>query len=191
MDLSPYKEKLKAASARYDHAKRRAAEERQAYQEAKKHLHNLLEAQALCQEVAKKVQETAHEQIASVVTRCLETIFGKELRFRIDFVQRRGKTEAELWFEKQGHRVSPVGASGLGAVDIAALALRLCTIKMSRPKKRPILISDEPFRFVNGVGFQERVGELLETLASETGVQFVLATDDDWLKNVGNVIDLD
>jgi hypothetical protein len=50
-------------------------------------------------------------------------------------------------------------------------------------------VADEPFKFVNGEEEQERVATLLETLSQELAIQFIIVTDDSWLK-IGKVIEL-
>ena len=44
-------------------------------------------------------------------------------------------------------------------------------------------------KHVNGGVYQQRMGELIETLAKEMKIQMILATDDDWLR-IGKVVEL-
>lgn len=158
---------------------------------ARSRLKSASEAQEILQQVAQRVQQISHDKIASVVSRCLRTVFGpKDHQFRINFVSRRGKTEAELVFVKNGREIDPREGSGGGAVDIAAFALRLVCLLLSRPQRRRLLVMDEPFRFLNGEVYQERVADMLIELSKEFGVQTILATDDPWLE-IGKVIRLD
>ena len=48
---------------------------------------------------------------------------------------------------------------------------------------------DEPFKGVNGRVYQERTAKLVEALAEELDFQFIIVSDDDWLK-IGKVITL-
>lgn len=147
------------------------------------------EAQKIVQKVAQAVQRRAHEQISRVVTRCIRAVYPDGYDFHIAFERKRGKTEARLVFLKDGHEVSPTGAAGGGVVDVAALALRLACLLLATPRRRRLVVLDEPFRFVNGREYQERVAQLIPTLARELGFQFIIVTDDDWMK-IGTVIDL-
>jgi len=189
--LNETRRQLDRLLADRDHAARRAREEKARLKEARERVAFTQEAQRVVQEVAARVQQQAHDRIASVVSRCLAAVFGEDAyQFRIDFEQKRGRTEAKLVFVR-GDLVleDPTGESGGGQVDVAALALRLACLALSRPRKRLLLCLDEPMRNVNGEVYQERVGQLLLTLAEEMGVQFVVVSDDDWLK-VGKVIEL-
>ncbi len=109
--------------------------------------------------------------------------------FKIIFEKKRNKTEARLVFLKDNKELDPLEESEGGALDIAALALRLACIILSRPRVRKLLVLDEALKNLNGSVYQERCSELIEYLAKEYNLQVVLITDDDWLK-IGNVIEL-
>jgi hypothetical protein len=51
-----------------------------------------------------------------VVTRCLKAVFEDKYTFEIEFVRKRGKTEANLWFVEGGHRINPRDTSGVGSL---------------------------------------------------------------------------
>ncbi len=137
----------------------------------------ILDAQKLIQEVAEKVQEAAIKRISSVVSRCLEAVFGEDAyKFVIRFKQQRGKTEASLNFVRDGLEIEdPQEATGGGVIDVAAFSLRLAALMLSMPVKRRLLVLDEAFRFVS-VGYRPAIRELLETLAEEMGIQFLIVT---------------
>jgi len=144
------------------------------------------QAQQIIQTVSQAIQQKVHQRIARIVTKCLETVFDDPYQFKIVFEQSRGKTEARLLFVRNGLEVHPLSASGGGVVDVAAFALRLACLLMSRPRSRKLMILDEPFRFVDLVG-QQRICQLLEILAKEMGVQFVMVTHEDELES-GKVV---
>lgn len=145
------------------------------------------EAQALIQEAAQAVQREAHARIASVVTRCLRVVFDREYEFRVDFEQKRGKTEAKLVFNLDGHDVVPTFGS-FGVLDVAALALRVAALLLTRPPVRRLLLLDEPFSHVAAVN-RPKVATLLEELAAELGIQMVLVSHDQEFQ-VGNVVQI-
>ena len=67
----------------------------------------------------------------------------------INFLQKRGKTEAELVFVRDGKELSPTDGAGLGACDVAAFSLRAAAICLSRPGRRRLLVLDEPFKHLS------------------------------------------
>ena len=125
------------------------------------------------------------------MTRCLKAVLDNEAyEFKIEFEQKRGRTEAKLILERDGLILeNPAEEAGGGVLDVAAFALRLACVALALPRRRRLLVLDEPFRFVNGEEYQSRIGGMLEVLAAETGMQIILVTDDDWLK-IGKVIQL-
>lgn len=146
------------------------------------------EAQQVCQVVAHTVQQRAHTRIASVVSRCLEAVFDEPYEFKIEFEQQRGRTWARLHFVRDELTVDPMSASGGGVVDVAAFALRLSCVLLSRPAVRRVLVMDEPFKFVSE-GYRDRVRHMLLKLSDELRVQFILVTHIEELK-CGTVIEL-
>ena len=122
------------------------------------------------------------------MTKCLYAVYEGKYTFEIEFVRRRGKTEAELWFVEGGHRVAPRDSSG-GARDVASLGLRLAKLLMERPARRKLIVLDEPFKNVHGAEKRRRAANLILTLANEMKVQFVIVTGLEWLK-VGKVVEL-
>lgn len=147
-------------------------------------------AQQILQQVAQQIQQQAHHQIAAVVTRCLQAVFGDEAyEFKIDFQQKRGKTEAAITLIRNGHEVSPRSGVGGGVQDVISFSLRLACLLLRRPRSRKLIVMDEPFRFVHSSVYRERVRLLLETLSQEMDFQFIMSTGIDDLR-VGKVIEL-
>lgn len=174
-ELEDYQRKLDRLVAECDHAQRQVADEEAALAKAVVHVQACEKAQCIVQAVAEAVQEAAHQQIACVVTRCLKAVFGDEgYEFQIEFVRKRGRTEANLYFVRDGLQLG-MEAVGGGVVDVAAFALRLASLALSLPRRRKLLIADEPFRFVSKE-YRPQVKALLETLAEEMGLQIVMVT---------------
>lgn len=150
--------------------------ERAALKQAKHDIETVTQAQSIVQHVAEAVQMQAHKQIASVVTRCLEAVFGEDAyEFAIVFSRKRGRTEAALVFRRDGLEISPLEAAGGGAVDVAAFALRLACLVLRQPKLRRLLVLDEPWKHLSAE-YRPHVRTLLETLAKEMDIQFVIVT---------------
>lgn len=188
--IDTYRKKVDRALADYQYACRQAEEEEKILQKAKKAESSTLEAQSILQTIAEHVQQEAHQQIADIVTRCLQAVFGEEeaYEFRIDFRQSRGKTEARLLFVRDGYEIDPMDASGGGVIDVAAFAVRLACLHLSAPQNRKLLVLDEPFKMLSK-DYQPLVRELLESLSKEMGVQIILVTHSELL-SVGKVIEL-
>ena len=186
--LAALRQRVDAKLADYRLATAQLKAERLALREAKAKAHALQEALAVAQELAQQVQEEAHAKISDIVTHALSVVFDQPYAFRIKFEQKRGRTEASLVFERLGLEVDPLTASGGGVVDVAAFALRLSALLLSRPQGRKLLILDEPFRYLSR-DLRPRLKELLETLAKDLGVQIVMVTHDPELQT-GTVFEI-
>jgi len=171
----------------YKEARTRVRYERAELAKSREKAKVTAEAHKIVQEIAVKVQQKAHEQIAKIVTRCIRAVFEEEWEFRILFERKRNKTEARFAFFLNEEEYDPKEGSAGGVIDVAAFGLRLACLLLQTPQRRKVLIMDEPFKNINGEANQERAGALIEALAEETGVQMIIVTDDEWLK-VGKVV---
>lgn len=169
-------------------AVKQIAEEKQSLEECTEQLQTIEQAQSILQELAKSIQTKAHERISAIVTKCLETIFEDPYTFKIVFTKKRGKTEADLVFERDGFEIDPMTACGGGVLDVASFALRLSCLVLSRPLKRKLVVCDEPFKFVSEE-YRAGVRAMLLSLAKDLGIQFVFVTHIRELK-IGTVVEL-
>jgi len=145
-------------------------------EEAKSNYSNTLKALEVLQHVAAEIQNEAHHKISSLVSKCLAMVFDNPYKFKIEFVKKRGKTEANLLFTRDGHSLDPMDSSGGGVIDVASFALRLACLSLTVPKQRQVIIMDEPFRNVSA-GYRSRIRAMLELLTEELGFQFIISTN--------------
>lgn len=78
--------------------------------------------------------------------------------------------------------MDPMSASGGGAVDIAAFALRIASWSMNSPRTRNTIILDEPLRFLSGDN-QERASAMIKELSQRLGLQFIIITHNEILSS--------
>lgn len=142
---------------------------------ARQHLQSVQQAQEITQAVATIVQQQAHERIAGIVSKCLAVVFEEPYQFKINFEQKRGKTEARLSFVRDGHELDPTEDSGFGTVDVAAFALRLASLVLARPGRRRTIVLDEPMKFVSR-DYHPRIRTMLDMLSKELDVQLIIVT---------------
>ena len=188
-----YKKKLTQALASHEFVTKQRDEEKTTLDKARATLQSTLTAQKITQEIAEELQNQAHSQISSIVSRCLEAVFGEEAyTFLVKFKQSRGKTEAELLLLKQGasveQAIDAIDSAGGGVVDVVSFALRLACLVLTRPKKRQLLVMDEPFKHLSKE-YRPAVRDLLLTLSRELNVQMIIVTHDPVLQ-IGKVVEL-
>lgn len=164
--------------------------EKKAREKYRERLEAAKEAQSILQTVAASIQTKAHERITTIVTKCLRTVFGAKYEFRINFVRKRGKTEARMCYVCNGVEVDPVNDDSGGVLDVSAFALRISALLLATPKRRRVVITDEPFRNVHGEQYRERLVTMLETLSRDLKAQIIYATGLEWLRG-GKIVEVD
>ncbi len=179
MDLAGYRKVLEKQTIFYRQAVDSVGREELEEKKAVSQIQDTQEAQRIVQGIAQLIQQQIHSQISSVVTRCLNVVFAEDpYVFRIEFEQKRGKTEAKIVFERGGVVLDdPLNEVGGGVLDVASLALRLSSILLSRPPMRRLLVLDEPFSDIRGGEYRARTREMLLKLSQELGVQIIINTD--------------
>ena len=133
------------------------------------------QAREIVREVGLATQQQLQVHISDIVSLALESVFDDPYELVVEFIQRRNKTECDLHFERDGHQMKPLDSSGYGAVDVASLALRIASWSMQAPKKRNVIILDEPLRFLSE-DKQERASQMIKELSDRLGIQFIIVT---------------
>jgi len=143
----------------------------------KRYQRRISKAQEVVRAVAQRTQRQLEYHIASVVANAQQSVFDDPYSMEAVFEQRRGRTECDLWFLRDGQRVQPLHA-GLGAVDIAAFALRVASWSMARRRTRNTLLLDEPLRHLKGQAQNRRAIALMRQVSHELGLQIITISDE-------------
>lgn len=148
---------------------------------------DLEDAQAIIQMVAQATQEELRYHINEIVTLALSAVFDDPYEFEVDFVQRRNQTEADLWFVRQGERIHPLSASGGGAVNVAAFALRVSLWSLKAKRSRPILLLDEPFSNLS-VQHHIKASGMLKEISERMGIQMIIVTHSEEITESADIV---
>ena len=135
-------------------------------------------AQVIVQEVTKITQDQLKYHLSDLCTLAMSSVFPEPYEIVIDFVSKRGKVEAEIWFQKDGYLINPFSATGGGAIDIAALSLRFSCWTLQKPKTRPILLLDEPLKFLKGSDLPIKGAEMIHQISEKLGLQIIMVSHD-------------
>ena len=125
IDLEQEEQKVAELKSRLDVLRRCLDTEHEQLKKALLKSKQAQDAQETLQHLAQAVQQQAHQKISEVVSFCLSAVFDDPYQFHIVFERKRGRTEAHLRFQRRGLDLDPLTASGGGAVDVAAFALRV------------------------------------------------------------------
>jgi DNA repair exonuclease SbcCD ATPase subunit len=143
--------------------------------EKKRNLRRHEEAREIVRIVALKTQSQLQYHISDIVSLALEAVYDNPYTFVTEFVQRRNKTECDLYFSRDDAKIDPMDASGGGTVNVAGFALRVASWSMQRPKLRNVLILDEPMGQLS-IDKQERASEMLKQISQKLGIQILMVT---------------
>jgi len=136
------------------------------------------QAREIIREVGLKTQQQLQFHISDITSLALDAVFPDPYELKAEFVERRNKTECDLYFVRDGNRVDPLTASGVGAVDVASFALRIASWSMARPHTRNTIILDEPFKHLKGGHANLRVLEMVREISRKMGVQIIMISDE-------------
>lgn len=144
-------------------------------------------AQAIIQTVAQKTQEELEYRLSEIVSLALTAVFEDPYKLKVLFVIRRNKTECDLLFEKNGEIFDPISSSGGGAIDVAAMALRITIWSLTQPKPRNVLILDEPFRFLSKE-YQIKASTMLSEISKKLKLQIIMVSHSESLIEGANKV---
>lgn len=179
-EIQTYRNLLEQQKGQRLQIKNRLSQLRQELVKAKQSLVKHEQAREVIREVGLKTQQQLQVHISDITSLALEAVFDNPYTLTVEFVQRRNKTECDLYFERNGNKVDPLTASGGGAVDVAAFALRIASWSMMRPRTRNVMILDEPLRFVSAK-YQEKASAMIKEISEKLGIQFIIVTHNEVL----------
>jgi len=128
----------------------------------------LLKARALVQIVAEETQKQIEFHINTLVTKALQSVFNCPYEFKMQFVQRRNKTECDFMLMNNGKDCYSFKG---GIKDVCNFAIVVATWSLKRTRK--LLILDEPFRFLS-IDLQNKCSEMMKQLSEKLGIQIIM-----------------
>ncbi len=133
------------------------------------------QAKEIIKQIGLQTQKQLQYHISDITSLALESVFPDAYALQAEFVERRDKTECDLFFVRGDEKVNPLMASGGGAVDVASFALRIASWSMKHPKSSNTIILDEPFRFLSR-NYHTKASQMLKELSDKLGIQFIIVT---------------
>ena len=176
--LEDYRYRIEQAKGARDKLSSQIDESEKEIKRLQKEIVDSKKAQVIIQTVARQTQEQLEFHLSELVTLALQGIFPNPYDFRVDLLEKRGKTECDLYFEKDGQRVDPMTGSGGGPVDVASFALRSSVWALK--KNRNVMILDEPFRFLSK-NLHGKASNILSEISERLKTQIIMVTHSDEL----------
>lgn len=175
MNLTEARNKLEQLKGAKALTEKQITDTKQSVADLTKSLHYHEKAKEIIREVGMQTQKQLQYHISDITSLALESIFDDPYELKVEFVKRRDKVECDLLFVRNGEGVDPLSASGGGAVDTAAFALRIASWSMRSPRSRNTIILDEPLRFLSE-DLQEKASMMIKQLSEKLGLQFIIIT---------------
>jgi hypothetical protein len=160
------------------HVKTRLNTLRVRISDTKRELHVHEQAREVIKQIGHQTQEKIRYHIGNITSMALETVFDNPYELVLDFVERRNKTECDIYFARDGYQVNPIEESGGGTVDVAAFALRIASWSMNIPHTRNTVILDEPFKHLKGLEENKQVLDMLQEISNKLGIQIITVSDE-------------
>lgn len=178
-NIKSLRSKLEQLKGQQDYLKKKLKQREKDVLQKKKEVSRCEKAIIIFNDAAQKTQQQLEIHISGLVSMALSGVFPQDpYELQVDFIQRRGKTECDLWFARQGSIVSPLAASGYGAVDVAAFALRVASWAISLEKPRNVLFLDEPFKHLKGEEDNERAIQMVKEISHSLNLQIIMVSDE-------------
>jgi DNA repair exonuclease SbcCD ATPase subunit len=130
--------------------------------------------------IGEDTQQEIKQYIEDTVTFALQTVFGNEYHFVVDYrYDKRDQSEVNFFLNKNGKLYEPrKDTTSGGAVDICAFSLRMVLYSLEDPDPAPILVLDEPFKNVSK-GYIPLVSEMVMELSKMLKLQLIISTHTD------------
>jgi DNA repair exonuclease SbcCD ATPase subunit len=145
------------------------------------------QAREVIKEAGLKTQESLAFHISDITSLALKAVFPDPYDLDVEFVERRNKTECDLLFSRDGEQIDPIDASGGGAIDVAAFALRVASWSMKQPRTRNCIILDEPMRFLSA-DLQDKASAVIKELSDKLNLQFIIITHEEELTTASDKV---
>lgn len=149
------------------------------------------QTQIIIQKVATRTQEQLSFYVSDMATAAIQAVFPEETEYKclLEFVQRRARTEADIWLvDSSGNKIKPSDQDGGGLINVVAFALRIAIWSLTK-SSRPTMILDEPWRDLHSREYQERAAELMKTISRHLTLQFIVITGEDETPEIVNAAD--
>ena len=153
---------------------------RRALAKEKQRQEDIQQARRIINIVAEQTQMQLEHKLSAMVTSALISVMPSEFsELKIEFMPKRGKTEAEIYFmDAKGNRIDPMEDSGGGPVNLAATALKVSCWNVLRPRSAPVMLLDEPFHFISK-RYRSAAGQILREISKRLGIQIILISHED------------
>lgn len=175
MSSSQYRQILTQHTTKYSMLCENQAQQKKNFDKFVTEIEALTDARTVVNNVMIATQISISSFIEEVVSLALKTVFGNEYGFKVQYEIKRGKSEANLFVLKGDEMLNAEDSCGGGILDVCAFALRTALYALADPKPEPVLVFDEPFRFVSK-DLSESCARMVKEVSDLLGVQILMVS---------------
>lgn len=139
-------------------------------------VHAAEQALVLAQLVAKQTQAQLEYRVSELSTLALQAILEEDVQLGLQFVEKRNKTEAEMFVSIDGNQIQPKDSSAGGVMDIIGTTLRFSLWSLMPKKSSPVFFLDEPMKWLKGKDMPEKGTQVLSEVSHRLGVQIIMVS---------------
>jgi DNA repair exonuclease SbcCD ATPase subunit len=149
----------------------------------------LEDVRVFLQELAEVTRNEIMCGLQDIVTLCLQSVFGPDVRFEIEVGTSRNNTSIDFFVvsEEGSHvvRMRPEDSMGGGVIDTISIGLRFGLMKILNPLPIGPVIFDEPAKMVSGDRI-ESIGQLIKDMSRLFNKQIIMVTHHSNLADVAD-----
>lgn len=139
-------------------------------------------ARIVITEIARVTQNEIKERIEKLVTLSIKSVFDdRDFSFKMRFERKNNRLYAIPIVMEHGEEYDPEEDMGGGLIDIISLSSEIVLWHMEDPRKRNIIIIDEPFRFTGEL--VTKAGYMLKYISEKLDLQILMISHEDELIN--------
>lgn len=176
MNIENLKKKINSKVSEKSFIEKNIKKSKKKIKEIDKETEYAKEAREFLKEVAASTQNELKDFIEDIASTSVQHVYEDDnLSVKVDFTPKRNKTECDIYFDLDGHKLDPIYGCGHGVADMCSFGLRLAYCSLKETDR--ILVLDEPIRHVWPSSLRKKAVDLMKDLAKELNFQLIVVSN--------------
>jgi DNA repair ATPase RecN len=183
-------DRLNKLQTEYNLAKKKYSKNVITIAKERKSIEQLELCKAILIKVGEDTQKELKKYIEETTTMALQTVYGDDYEFLIEFnYDKRDQIEIRFFIKHLGIKLEPrKDTCGGGVIDVCSFALRMICLTLEEPDVAAVLILDEPFKNVSAK-YVPLVGQTIVDIADLLNLQIIMVTHiEGFIETANNLI---
>jgi len=137
---------------------------------------DFVRAQGFFIELAEQTQRHFREQVESLATVAVRSVFDRPYSVKLLSEKRRGRMETEILILENGEEFQPKDEMGGSMMDLLSFVMRVILWSLQAPRSRNTFVLDEPMKFLgSGIRLQQ-AARMLNEISRSLQCQLIIVT---------------